>query len=252
VGYYTNEETDDVYVRARTYEPVMGCWLSADPLGFIDGANLYKAYFVPNGIDPSGLQIFDGPGDDYFTGCVFIGDPPPCAKCTVLNGPSFDQAGDVPMVPDGEAQTYPFNFTATFKQSPETCEYCFCCEIRLMIRWNKEFHETRPGPPHGGFQPPDNTPDNWHEDRSHFEEFPEIIPPGFPTRYGHRDNNPIFSDQYLPDQANGCLYQGSDAPTATRIPAGFNGIWEFHLRVIDVCNGDRIVERSPVITVNWL
>ncbi|MBL4886678.1 MAG: hypothetical protein JKY95_19405, partial [Planctomycetaceae bacterium] len=29
--------------------------LSADPLGFVDGLNLYLAYFVPNGIDPSGL-----------------------------------------------------------------------------------------------------------------------------------------------------------------------------------------------------
>jgi len=54
VGYYTNPDTDDIYVRARTYEPALGCWLSADPIGFIDGPNLYRAYFVPGGIDPSG------------------------------------------------------------------------------------------------------------------------------------------------------------------------------------------------------
>ena len=55
VGYYTNAETSDIYVRNRTYEPALGCWLSADPLGFIDGPNLYRAYFVPNKVDPLGL-----------------------------------------------------------------------------------------------------------------------------------------------------------------------------------------------------
>ena len=57
VGYHTNEETHDVYVRNRTYEPAAGRWLSADPLGFIDGPNLFRAYFVPSHIDPSGLLI---------------------------------------------------------------------------------------------------------------------------------------------------------------------------------------------------
>ena len=55
VGYYTNEETNDIYVRNRTYEPAMGCWLSADPLGFVDGPNRYRAYFVPGKVDPTGL-----------------------------------------------------------------------------------------------------------------------------------------------------------------------------------------------------
>jgi len=57
VGYYTNSATGDIYVRARTYEPVIGRWLSMDPLGFVDGPNLYQAYFVPQGIDPRGLCI---------------------------------------------------------------------------------------------------------------------------------------------------------------------------------------------------
>lgn len=55
VGYYTNSTTEDLYVRARTYEPVRGRWLSKDPIGFVDGPNLYRAYFVPNGNDPTGL-----------------------------------------------------------------------------------------------------------------------------------------------------------------------------------------------------
>ncbi len=54
VGYYTNEESSDIYVRARTYDPAVGRWLSSDPFGFVDGASLYRAYFVPNSIDPTG------------------------------------------------------------------------------------------------------------------------------------------------------------------------------------------------------
>jgi RHS repeat-associated protein len=61
-GYYTNPVTNDIYVRARTYEPATGRWLSKDPLGFIDGPNLYGAYFVPNGSDPSGLVEIERTG----------------------------------------------------------------------------------------------------------------------------------------------------------------------------------------------
>ena len=61
VGYYTNESTSDIYVRNRSYEPVVGRWMSKDPLGFIDGTTLYRAYFVPNSTDGSGLstEVFD-------------------------------------------------------------------------------------------------------------------------------------------------------------------------------------------------
>jgi RHS repeat-associated protein len=56
VGYYTDESTSDIYVRNRTYEPTIGRWLSTDPLGFVDGTSLYRAYFVPRVVDPLGLS----------------------------------------------------------------------------------------------------------------------------------------------------------------------------------------------------
>ena len=55
VGYYWDDETGTFYIRARVYEPVTGRWMSQDPLGLIDGLNLYSASFVPNGMDPSGM-----------------------------------------------------------------------------------------------------------------------------------------------------------------------------------------------------
>ena len=54
VGYYHDDATGDYYVRARNYAPAMGRWTSADPLMFIDGNNLYVAYFIPGKADPSG------------------------------------------------------------------------------------------------------------------------------------------------------------------------------------------------------
>jgi len=57
VGYYTNSATGDIYVRARSYQPVTGRWLSMDPLGFVDGPNLYRAYFVPRSFDATGSDV---------------------------------------------------------------------------------------------------------------------------------------------------------------------------------------------------
>ena len=33
-----------LYVRARFYDPEHGCWLQRDPLGYVDGGNLYEAF----------------------------------------------------------------------------------------------------------------------------------------------------------------------------------------------------------------
>jgi RHS repeat-associated protein len=56
-GYYKDETTGLYYVRQRDYQISTGRWTSTDSLLFINGPNLYTAYFVPNGIDPSGLAI---------------------------------------------------------------------------------------------------------------------------------------------------------------------------------------------------
>jgi len=59
LGYYANPGTNDIYVRARTYEPFTTQWLSVDPLGFVDGPNrhLYVANDPVNIVDPSGLFL---------------------------------------------------------------------------------------------------------------------------------------------------------------------------------------------------
>jgi RHS repeat-associated protein len=54
-GRRYDAETEIYYFRARYYEPTLGRFLSEDPLGYVDGMNLYHGYFAPNGVDPLGL-----------------------------------------------------------------------------------------------------------------------------------------------------------------------------------------------------
>jgi RHS repeat-associated protein len=53
-GRQLDEETGLYYYRARYYDSDKGRFLQRDPLGYVDGMNLYQAYFVPNKLDPTG------------------------------------------------------------------------------------------------------------------------------------------------------------------------------------------------------
>ena len=57
-GYYFDEETDSYYVRARVYQPLIGRWWSVDPMGFLDGLNLflYLNNDTVNNLDPTGFS----------------------------------------------------------------------------------------------------------------------------------------------------------------------------------------------------
>jgi RHS repeat-associated protein len=56
-GYYLDTDLPQLYVRARHYSPSVGRWLSPDPLGLIQGPNLYL--YLRNSVvgrsDPSGM-----------------------------------------------------------------------------------------------------------------------------------------------------------------------------------------------------
>jgi RHS repeat-associated protein len=57
---YTGREWDATlglhHFRARWMSPSAGKFLGRDPIGFLDGMNLYGIYFVLSGADPSGLE----------------------------------------------------------------------------------------------------------------------------------------------------------------------------------------------------
>ena len=58
-------------IGARFFHAQLGRFISRDPLGYVDGMSLYRAYFVPGGVDPIGLKAApcqgpckDGKGKD--------------------------------------------------------------------------------------------------------------------------------------------------------------------------------------------
>ncbi|MCC5828033.1 MAG: RHS repeat-associated core domain-containing protein [Phycisphaeraceae bacterium] len=57
-GYRYNPETGTYHARNREYHPLLGRFMQRDPLGYVDGGNLYAAYFAMwGGVDPEGLAI---------------------------------------------------------------------------------------------------------------------------------------------------------------------------------------------------
>jgi RHS repeat-associated protein len=56
-GRRLDTETALYDFRYRVLSPVVGLFLARDPLGLPDGPSLYAAWFVPDSVDPYGLQI---------------------------------------------------------------------------------------------------------------------------------------------------------------------------------------------------
>ncbi len=92
---YTGREYDTrttlYHFRARYYSPQLGRFTTRDPLGYVDGGNLYANYFGLEGMDPGGMAkkcaitMLDHGGvqrnDWHSNGEEFTGDP-----TTVLDG----------------------------------------------------------------------------------------------------------------------------------------------------------------------
>jgi len=62
-GRFLDNETGLYYFRARYYSGILGRFISRDPLGYVDGKNLYQAYYIPNTTDPTGKGITIKTGD---------------------------------------------------------------------------------------------------------------------------------------------------------------------------------------------
>ncbi len=84
--YYTGRRLDPSGLqlhRNRYYHPQLGQWINRDPLGYVDGMNLYGAYFVPGKMDPSGLCP-DDEEDEPCGGSLRDSEKPVYAICDAI------------------------------------------------------------------------------------------------------------------------------------------------------------------------
>ena len=87
---YTGREWDETlslyHFRARMYDSESGRFCSRDPIGYVDGQNLYEAYFAPDGLDPLGLSVIE---DAYY----FFASLIPCGSISITWRISITSAG---------------------------------------------------------------------------------------------------------------------------------------------------------------
>jgi len=134
--------------RNRFYHAPLGRWLSRDPIGFDGGWNLYAAYFVPNGVDPTGFKCkvcstwdsgYPSTGNHSLTGmdAGVVGTP----FTNIMKGwiddmrqtykDKFFKQGDIPYV----TKTGPYRFTNSkgSVQGIEIPEKLFEVDARLTF-----------------------------------------------------------------------------------------------------------------------
>ncbi len=55
-GRNHDSETGLQYYRARYFDNDLGRFINRDPIGYVDGMNLYRGYFITGGLDPFGYN----------------------------------------------------------------------------------------------------------------------------------------------------------------------------------------------------
>jgi RHS repeat-associated protein len=76
-GRRFDSETGLWYFRARYFDSDLGRFISRDPLRYVDGLSLYRGFFVPSNMDPSGLRTCSEecepqgpPGNGRYEACM--------------------------------------------------------------------------------------------------------------------------------------------------------------------------------------
>lgn len=75
-GRYHDPETGLGYFRARYYDVGLGRFIGRDPYRYVDGLGLYSAYYIPNQMDPFGLNACPSPKEAFnlAKGVIQIGE----------------------------------------------------------------------------------------------------------------------------------------------------------------------------------
>jgi RHS repeat-associated protein len=81
--------------RNRYYSADLGRFVSQDPLGYVDGMNLYRGYFVPNSMDPIGTIVYRGGNLAWYYNHYITGDREP----VILPSSFMDQIQELGPIP---------------------------------------------------------------------------------------------------------------------------------------------------------
>jgi RHS repeat-associated protein len=195
----TANSAESSYYRARYYDPSAGRFLNEDSIRFDAGVNFY-AY------------VGNAPGQwaDPYGAC------PPRKICGLKKAPEYGVSGTVP---GGTAFGWGAEFLNDDTHDPK------CCEVRQMVSWDR-------GPaPHRGFQPPEDQPNHYYEDRT-----PDNL------RYGRR-TGPSSPGNQASNDYHGDGYTGWDKPDIHH-----HVTLRFRLIVVDVCNGEKTIYTSKEIS----
>jgi hypothetical protein len=169
--------------------------------------------------------------------------------CKVAAGPAYAPSGRVPFKNTNGLKVADMSLSASFATDASKHVRPSCCEVRQFTKWNENSDSQNGGRAPKDF-PSDAKPDTWYEDR----EFVNLVGD---TRYGHRSgphSNPApnCGDEYKTankqDMANGDKYCGHDNPQTTELSGS---VWSFQLKVVDVCNDEAEIAKSPVDTIVW-
>ncbi len=79
-GRYFDSETNLAYFRARYFDSKLGRFIGRDPLGFVDGPSLYRAYFGLIAMDPFGSCSLDTGCEPEFEFAGHLNDNDPDKK----------------------------------------------------------------------------------------------------------------------------------------------------------------------------
>jgi len=169
-------------------------------------------------------------------------------KGQVKSGPRYNVAGPVNIARAGTRQTT-FTMFAEFDSDPANGILPSCCEVRQDLQWDAAWRAASVAAGTGAV-PTANFPAA-HPAGTFIEDRDAA------GRYGHRAppfTDPGVGDQYLDtagrqNQAFGHIYRGSDSPLGF---ATDRGSWTFRLRVIDVCDGGKLLAVSRRLVLNWL
>ena len=194
-GYRFDAETQLYYVRNRTYNPVLGCWIQRDPIGYSGGINLYSyVESSPIGLtDAGGRSAADGAsGRDIYQIWPFI-----------AGGGTFNVYLD-----SGSQQHWATNVSVSFdvSKSLRDGKHCKCKQIKLVQYVKANYDSTTRG---------------WHLDDGGDGEF-------------YRGQEPFYKQQH-PWIGDGRFASAFDYPGPTRWTEGRYDYLSQKWKVYAVC-----------------